>query len=105
VSRVAKCRTTDGRRDHQSRNIFAIEEHARWNDERTADGWKLDRSLADGDPVRKLTPYLVPWKQLPPSIAKYDLDFVEAIPAILASAGLQVVRTTELTQRLSHASP
>jgi voltage-gated potassium channel Kch len=85
--------------------LLAIEEHARWNDERTADGWKLDRSLAEADPVRKLTPYLVPWKQLPPSIAKYDLDFVEAIPAILASAGLQVVRTTELTQRLSHASP
>jgi hypothetical protein len=85
--------------------LLAIEEHDRFIDERIADGWRLDRSLAEADPVRKLSPYLVPWDELPDDIAKYDTDFVEAIPSILASAGLQVVRTTELTQPVSDASP
>ena len=83
---------------------LAIEEHDRWNDERIADGWRLDKSLTEADPVRKLTPYLVPWEELPDEIAKYDSDFVEAIPTILASAGMQVVHITELTQQLSDAS-
>jgi TrkA-N domain len=83
---------------------LAIEEHDRWNDERIADGWQLDKSLTEADPVRKLTPYLVPWEKLPDEIAKYDSDFVEAIPTILASAGMQVVRITELTQQLSDES-
>jgi voltage-gated potassium channel Kch len=84
---------------------LAIEEHRRFNNERIAEGWRLDRSLAEADPVRKLSPYLVPWDELPNDIAKYDTDFVEAIPSILASAGLQVVRTTELTHPVSDASP
>jgi hypothetical protein len=74
-------------------------EHDRWNNERIADGWTLDRSLTEADPVRKRTPYLVPFDELPPEIAEYDRIFVRAIPSILASAGLQVIRTpTTLAQ-------
>jgi hypothetical protein len=83
---------------------LAKEEHKRWNKERAADGWRQDDSLTEADPARKLTPYLVPWEKLPKNIAKYDSDFVKAIPAILASAGMQVVRYSELTQQPNDAS-
>jgi RyR domain len=72
---------------------LAIAEHDRWNRERIADGW----TLADEKNVeRKETPYLLPWKQLRkryPDIAELDAVFVRAMPAILASAGLQIIRT------------
>lgn len=72
--------------------LLATAEHARWNRERIADGWKL----ADKKDVqRKETPYLLPWKQLAkryPDIAELDAVFIRAMPAILASAGLQIIR-------------
>jgi RyR domain len=72
--------------------LLAIAEHDRWNRERIADGWKL----ADEKNVeRKETPYLLPWQQLKklyPDIAELDAVFIRAIPAILASADLQIVR-------------
>ena len=64
-------------------------EHDRWRDERRADDWtwgeKRDNEL-------KKNPYMVEWKKLPPDIAEWDREFVRAIPAFLASVGLQVVR-------------
>jgi RyR domain len=72
--------------------VLAIAEHERWNRERIADGW----SLADKKNVeRKETPYLLPWQQLKeryPDIAELDAIFARAMPAILASAGLQIIR-------------
>lgn len=72
--------------------LLAIAEHDRWNRERIADGWKL----ADEKNIeRKETPYLLPWQQLKklyPDIAELDAVFIRAMPAILASAGLQIVR-------------
>ena len=72
--------------------LLATAEHERWNRERIADGWKL----ADKKNVeRKETPYLLPWKQLDkryPDIAELDAVFIRAMPAILASAGLQIIR-------------
>jgi hypothetical protein len=65
-------------------------EHARWMRERIADGW----TAGDKDATRKTTPYLVPFDELPDDIAEYDRIFVREIPRLLASAGLQVVRTT-----------
>ena len=73
--------------------LLAIAEHERWNRERIANGW----TLADKKNVeRKETPYLLPWEQLNeryPDIAELDVVFVAAMPAILASAGLQIIRT------------
>jgi hypothetical protein len=73
--------------------LLAIAEHDRWNRERAADGW----TLADVKNVeRKQTPYLLPWEQLNeryPDIAALDAVFIRAMPEILASAGLQIVRT------------
>jgi RyR domain len=72
--------------------LLAIAEHDRWNRERITDGWKL----ADEKNIeRKETPYLLPWQQLKklyPDIAELDAVFIRAMPAILASAGLQIVR-------------
>lgn len=69
--------------------MLGIAEHDRWMAERLANGW----SLGDKGIEHKTTPYLVPFADLPDDIAEYDRIFVRQIPALLASAGLQVVRT------------
>jgi hypothetical protein len=81
---------------------LAIEEHDRWNRERIAGGW----TMGDKDVELKKTRYLVPWEQLPPDIAEYDTILMRAIPSILASAGMQVIRTTTQTPTATEqASP
>jgi voltage-gated potassium channel Kch len=73
--------------------LLAMAEHERWNRERIADGW----TLADVKNVeRKETPYLLPWEELTklyPDAAELDPVSIRAMPAILASAGLQIIRT------------
>jgi hypothetical protein len=64
-------------------------EHERWWDERRADGWSWGE---ERDEKLKKSPYMVEWKELRPDIADLDREFVRAIPALLASVGLQVVR-------------
>ncbi|WP_156690311.1 NAD-binding protein [Mycobacterium sp. Marseille-P9652] len=68
---------------------LAIAEHDRWITERVADGW----TSGEKDVEHKKTPYLVPFAELPDEVAEYDRIFVREIPTILASAGLQVIRT------------
>ncbi|OBH88297.1 hypothetical protein A5678_16945 [Mycobacterium sp. E2733] len=68
---------------------LGVAEHERWMAERIADGW----SLGEKDIENKKTPYLVPFAELPDDVADYDRLFVREIPALLASAGLQVIRT------------
>ena len=65
-------------------------EHDRWVKERVADGW----TSGPKDAARKMTPYLVPFSELPPDIAEYDRLFVRELPNLLAAAYLQVVRVT-----------
>jgi len=67
-------------------------EHQRWNEERSAEGWKYGPVK---DNTRKITPWLVPYPQLPEEIKEYDRDPVRNIPAILARAGLKVARLPE----------
>jgi TrkA-N domain len=73
--------------------LLAIDEHARWNREREANGW----TLAEVKNVeRKETPYLLSWERLNelyPDIAELDAVFIRAMPDILASVGLQIIRT------------
>jgi hypothetical protein len=97
--------------------MLAEEEHERWNREREADGWKLvvlpkvdspkeAERIREEAKARKESESLVPWEEMRhehPDIAEWDRVFVRAIPAILASAGMQVVRTTELTQQVIDA--
>jgi hypothetical protein len=83
--------------------LLAIDEHARWNREREADGW----TLADKKNVeRKETPYLLPWERLNelyPDIADLDAVFIRAMPEILASAGLQIIRAPTQSGSLATA--
>ena len=67
---------------------LGVHEHDRWITERIAAGW----TSGPKDASRKVTPYLVPFAELPTEIAEYDRMFVREIPALLATAGLQVVR-------------
>ncbi|MBN1567182.1 MAG: hypothetical protein JXA73_05020 [Acidobacteria bacterium] len=67
--------------------IMAEMEHARWNVERLAAGWKLGPK----DVEKKISPYLVSWSELPDNIKKYDRDAVIAIPRMLAEFGYEIV--------------
>jgi ppGpp synthetase/RelA/SpoT-type nucleotidyltranferase len=62
-------------------------EHGRWNVERLAAGWKLSE---EKDISRRLTPYLVPWSELPEPIRGRDRAAVRRIPELLAGAGFEV---------------
>ena len=66
-------------------------EHARWNAERWLAGWRYG---APSNKPRRISEYLVPWKDLDDSIRNYDREAVAEIPACLAAArpALKVVR-------------
>lgn len=65
------------------------EEHGRWNAERITSGWRYSRRR---DPDRKLSPYLVPWADLPDKIRQYDRENVLQWPELLAGVGRKIVR-------------
>lgn len=65
-------------------------EHGRWNVERLSRGWRYAKAK---DISKKLSPYLVPWEQVPEGIQKYDLDAIQRMPENLRQVGLEVVRT------------
>jgi hypothetical protein len=62
-------------------------EHDRWQAERARAGWRP----GSRDVVRRTTPYLVPWDDLPDDVREVDRAFVSALPQLLASVGLQAV--------------
>jgi hypothetical protein len=63
-------------------------EHGRWNAERLRDGWRYGKR----NDARKLHDCLVSWRDLAGDIREYDKTAVRDFPAILAKAGLEVVR-------------
>jgi len=64
-------------------------EHQRWEIERRQDGWRPGPAR---DPARKLSPYLVPWENLPEEIKDLDRDAIRALPTFLARAGFAITR-------------
>lgn len=68
--------------------LLAEMEHSRWNAERWLQGW----TLGPGDKPKKVTPYLVPWAELPEDIKKYDRNTVSKIPAFLKIINQKVCR-------------
>jgi hypothetical protein len=70
---------------------LAILEHQRWEAERRQDGWRLGSKR---DPLRKLSPYLVPWNNLPEEIKDLDRNAIRALPTFLARAGFAIARRT-----------
>lgn len=73
-------------------DALAEVEHRRWVDDRRRNGWKLG---ARRDLDAKLSPYLVPFDQLPPEIQDYDRDAVRNLPRVLADAGYGIARGSD----------
>jgi hypothetical protein len=69
--------------------LMARMEHARWNAERFLGGW----TPGPKDVARKVSPYLVPWEDLPENIREYDREAVRQIPHLLSLIGRQLERT------------
>lgn len=68
---------------------LAILEHRRWLAEREQAGW----TYADKKNVgRKMSPYMVPWEDLPDRAREWNRSAVRNIPTLLASADLTIVR-------------
>jgi TrkA-N domain/RyR domain len=74
---------------HDEVDKLAEMEHDRWWYEKLADGWSWGE---EKDDKLKKNPYMVEPKKLPRNAAEWDRGFVRAIPSVLASVGLQVIR-------------
>ena len=61
--------------------IMAEMEHARWNTERLRNGWQWGERRYI---IKKTSPYLVPWSQLPDKVKEWDRHTVRNIPELLA---------------------
>lgn len=70
--------------------FLAAAEHARWNVERFAAGWRPGK---EKDVKQKVTPYLVDWSDLPEDIRDYDRQTVRKMPELLAGVGMRVCRS------------
>jgi ppGpp synthetase/RelA/SpoT-type nucleotidyltranferase len=73
--------------------MMAEMEHGRWNAERAKAGWKYGR---ERDIKNKISPYLVPWKDIPEDVKEYDLKAVRDWPAILKEVGLEIYRVKRI---------
>jgi hypothetical protein len=74
---------------HEEVEHLAEIEHQRWLQQKRADGWSWGEIKDD---KLKKNPYMVDSEKLPLNVAEWDREFVRAIPAVLASVGLQIVR-------------
>lgn len=72
--------------DHEV-EVMAEMEHGRWNVERARAGWKHG---TDRDTRNKISPYLVPWKDVLDNVRQYDRKAVQDWPAILKEVGLEI---------------
>jgi ppGpp synthetase/RelA/SpoT-type nucleotidyltranferase len=87
MQRPARGRVKLVRLSDQETEALARMEHGRWNVERLAAGWKLSE---EKDIARRLSPYLVPWSDLPEAVRGRDRAAVRKIPELLAGAGFEV---------------
>ena len=74
--------------DHEV-EIMAEMEHGRWNAERIKAGWKYGPVR---DVNKKISPYLLPWKDIPENIKMYDRKAIRDWPAIFKEVGLEIYR-------------
>jgi hypothetical protein len=65
-------------------------EHDRWNTERKVANWT--HAPGKKDKLRRTSPYLLPWTELPKDIQDYDRDFIRLMPRLLAAAGKKICR-------------
>lgn len=64
-------------------------EHGRWTVERLRSGWRYGPVKDD---AKRISPYLVPWRELSEDVREFDREFVRRWPEFLAEAGLEVYR-------------
>jgi predicted dinucleotide-binding enzyme len=75
--------------------MLAVMEHDRWVKERRAQDWRWG---PERDPENKISPYLVPWDEMPSAdehgndVRDYDRDTVRRLPEFLARAGFRMQR-------------
>jgi K+ transport systems, NAD-binding component len=77
--------------------ILARLEHERWTQERLAAGW----TSGPRDPAARTSPYLGPWETLDEDVREIDRRFVQALPNVLADAGLLLRRTTPVPETIA----
>ncbi|WP_433256870.1 RyR domain-containing protein [Streptosporangium sp. CA-135522] len=80
---------------------LAIMEHRRWMDERAAEGWTHGPSR---DAVGKRHPDMEDWDRLPESSKEKDRNVIRHLPAVLATAGFQIVRLEGTAREVSRSS-
>jgi ppGpp synthetase/RelA/SpoT-type nucleotidyltranferase len=68
-------------------------EHGRWNIERLAAGWTLGPKNVE----KKVTPWLMSWKDLPDYMKEYDRDAIRNYAAVLREAGFAIVKAGSAT--------
>ena len=56
---------------------LAETEHGRWNVERLSYGW---RYAEEKDVARRLSPYLIPWTEVPENIKQFDIVAASNLP-------------------------
>jgi len=69
---------------------LASREHARFVMERLSEGWVFGETK---DVARKISPYLVPWDEVPPSVQDFDRRAVSLFPSLLAKLGYEIRRS------------
>ena len=74
--------------DNDEIDRMAALEHGRWNIERLSAGWRK----GPRDVANKVTPYLVPYDELPDHIKENDRKAIRNFAKLLAQAGYQVVK-------------
>ncbi|MFH1330132.1 MAG: RyR domain-containing protein [Actinomycetota bacterium] len=67
--------------------LLAEMEHGRWVVERLLGGWRWGPVK---DVKSRVSPYLVPWDELPEAIREWDRIFIRAVPETLARHGYEV---------------
>jgi len=69
--------------------ILAEMEHERWVSERLLNGWSYGE-IKDVD--NKISPYLVPWKDLTEDVKGWDRQTIHAMPEIMKMAKFEIYR-------------
>jgi len=71
---------------------MAEREHARFVAERISEGWIYGKPK---DIAKKISPYLIPWPEVPEHVKSYDRDAVALFPPLLAKLGYEIQRPEE----------
>ncbi len=75
----------------QQIELLARMEHQRWMAERFMAGWSYG---PEKDTPNRISPYLVPWDEVPDNVQEYDRDFARILPHVLKLGGWEIRRNS-----------